>query len=164
MSCRGGVLEDIFWSPWPQSLQVLENALSLVKNSIIFWFVRNGLRSLPFFSWRLFFWERLKFGVSLFFWKTLVRCVLGLKHFCLWLQKGWSLALASILASLTPPPTSVLMLNNFSFKTVLRFATIWLTQYHIPVSYNKWKLKIAWEKRLRLIFYLPSCISMTITS
>ena len=70
-----------------------------------------------------------------------MRCVLCLKHFCLWLQKGRSLALASILASLTTPPTSDLMLNSFTFKTVLTFTTIRLTQYYIPVSCNKGKVE-----------------------
>ena len=46
---QSGVLEDTFWSPWPQSQQVLENALSSVEESTTFRVVKNGLRSRPFF-------------------------------------------------------------------------------------------------------------------
>ena len=38
---RGGVLEDTFWSPWPGSLQVLENDMSSARGHHFFWFVKN---------------------------------------------------------------------------------------------------------------------------
>ena len=101
----GGVLEDVlgleatFWSPWrwpersspwPRSLQVLENALSSAEDSTIFWIVKMG-HGHDFFTsswrtpenlWRPFFFDNVWNFAEIFlfltrlllFWKTLARC------------------------------------------------------------------------------------------
>ena len=64
--------------PWPRSLQVLENDPSSVENSTIFWFVKNGLSSWPFFASPEISRRICDFCAKIFFFlRILARCVLG---------------------------------------------------------------------------------------
>ena len=88
------LLENTFWSPWPRSQQVLENAQSYrLEDNTIFWFVKkeNDQRKLNLnfgFQLMTFIWDRMKFRKNmrflrndlfffLFFGNHLRSCVLG---------------------------------------------------------------------------------------
>ena len=93
-------VKDAIWGPWPRTLHVLENALSLVREQHFFFdllkmgqdykqccFVLEHTRELAKNNfWRLIFVKNLQicgrrpfflfYLFNFFFWKTLLRCVL----------------------------------------------------------------------------------------